>query len=231
MFYEINIPYAKRLQKFKNYSPSELSNEVNKPVEYKLFKSYYQYSNDFFRFYLLTTYIFGLRISELRGLTIDSFDLNNNYLYILRSNTNKAGVGHSIDLSPKSKSSIRKYYLATNYLNMLNDFIKTNKLKPHDRLIFNSMNKKLAIGESSIRRYLNEISSKNNLEHITPHGLRHGIATYLYSKGISFEDIGKYLGHKFNSVTMDVYIDLTKERQLKIIEEINNLISDITSNI
>ena len=58
-------------------------------------------------------------------------------------------------------------------------------------------------------------------------GLRHGIATYLYSKGISFEDIGKYLGHKFNSVTMDVYIDLTKERQSMIINEINKLISNL----
>lgn len=37
----------------------------------------------------------------------------------------------------------------------------------------------------------------------------------------------KYLGHKFNSVTMDTYIDLKKERQkhisLKIIELIVEL--------
>ena len=46
---------------------------------------------------------------------------------------------------------------------------------------------------------------------------------------VYFEDIGKYLGHKFNSVTMDVYIDLTKERQKNIISKIEKLIEELDS--
>ena len=197
-YYDINNPYIKRLQNFKNYSPGEINNEVNKPVEFNLLKKYYSSADDYIKFYLLTTYLFGLRISEVRGLDVSSFNLNTKILYINKVTTCKVGLNKSIDLVPKS-SSIRKYYLCDSYINKLKEFIKNNKLKEKNKLFF-SKNKKVSISETSIRRSLNEIEKNNNLEHITPHGLRHGIATYLYDEGISFEDIGKYLGHKFNSV-------------------------------
>lgn len=228
IYYDIRINYAKRLQLFKSYTPKVIEKEpVNKPVEFELFKKYYSASNDYFKFYLLTTYVFGLRISELRGLEINSFDLNNKMLYIYKVTTCKVGINKSVDLVPKSNSSIRKFYLSESYLKILNQFIQDNNLKNGNRLFFSGKKKNVAISENSIRIYLKSIEQVNNLPHITPHGLRHGIATYLYSQRISIEDIGKYLGHKFNNVTMDVYIDLTKERQSKIINEIDNFISKL----
>ena len=226
LYYEFNIMYAKKLQRFKDYSPGTIKHEVNKPVELELLKKYYKASNHYFRFYLLTTYIFGLRISEVRGLQIDSFDFDNQLLYITKVTTNKVGLNKSIDLIPKSTSSIRKYYYPKIYNDLLLYFIKTYKLKNNDRLFF-SKNKKVPLSENSIRTYLNKIEKENNFEHITPHGLRHGIASYLYAKGILWEDIGKYLGHKFNSVTMDTYIDLTKERQKNITSKIIELIVEL----
>lgn len=227
IYHDINIPYAKRIQPFKNYSPLLIKDDVNKPVDKDLFVNYYKNSNNYFKFYLLTTYIFGLRISELRGLHVNTFDLNKSILYINKVTTSKVGKNKSIDLIPKSSSSVRKYYLTESYKKMLEDYIKTFKLKPLDRLFFSSYTKKVPISETSIRRYLNSIEKENNLEHITPHGLRHGIASYLYAEGISFDDIGKYLGHKFGNVTMDTYIDLTKEKQQKILNIINKLIQEI----
>lgn len=228
IYYDINNPYVKRIQSFKNYTPGDVSHEVNVPVEFNLLKQYYSLSNDYFKFYLLTTFIFGLRISEVRGLDLSSFNLNNKILYINKVTTCKVGLHKSVDLVPKSSSSIRKYSLCDSYINKLEEFIKKNNLKRNNKLFF-SNNKNDAISETSIRRYLNQIEKDNNLVHITPHGLRHGIATYLYGEGISFEDIGKYLGHKFNSVTMDVYIDLTKERQKNIISKIEKLIKELDS--
>ena len=224
VFFDIRINYAMRLQLFNDYTPKVIENDpINKPVDFRLFKKYYLASNDYFKFYLLTTYIFGLRISELRGLEMNSVDLDNNMLYIYKVTTCKVGINKSIDLVPKSKSSIRKYYLCDSYLKFLNKHIQDHQLKSSNRLFFSGKKKNVAISENSIRLYLKSIEQANNLSHITPHGLRHGIASYLYSKGIPFEDVGKYLGHKFNSVTMDVYIDLTKERQSNIIEIINKL--------
>lgn len=229
-YFDIRIKYAKRLQLFKDYTPKNINlDPVNKPVEFELFKKYYYLSDDYFKFYLLTTYIFGLRISEVRGLLVDAFDLKNKILIISQVTTCKVGLNKSMDLIPKSTSSIRKYYLSDSYLKKLTKFIKDNNLNGSNRLFFIHSKKNKPISETSIRRYLEAIEKANNLKHITPHGLRHGIATYLYSKGIPFEDIGKYLGHKFNSVTMDVYIDLTKERQAKIISEIDTLINDLSS--
>lgn len=229
-YFDIRINYAKRLQLFKDYTPKNINSDpVNKPVEFDLFKKYYLLSNDYFKFYLLTTYIFGLRISEVRGLLVNAFDINKKILVINQVTTCKVGLKKSVDLIPKSISSIRKYYLSKLYLVLLNKFIQDNNLSSSNRLFFIKNRKNKPISEESIRRYLRTIEKLNNLSHITPHGLRHGIATYLYAKGIPFEDIGKYLGHKFNSVTMDVYIDLTKERQAKIISEIDTLINNLNS--
>ena len=228
VYYDIRINYAKRLQLFKDYTPKAIDKEpVNKPVEVELFKKYYFASNDYYKFYLLTTYIFGLRISEVRGLLVNAFDLKNNILTISQVTTSKAGINKSLDLIPKTNSSLRKFYLCYSYSVILQSHILHNNLKDTNRLFFSGSKKNLAISENSIRRYLKSIEQDNNLPHITPHGLRHGIASYLFSKGIPFEDVGKYLGHKFNSVTMDVYIDLTKERQFNIIEIINKLIQEL----
>ena len=226
-YYHIKNDSVKRIQKIVNFKPTNIEKkETNKPVSIQLFKEYYKKSDFYFKFYLLTSFIFGLRISELRGLSVDSFDLKNNILYINKVTTCKVGLNKSVDLSPKSKSSIRKYYLSISYVKILNAYLKKYKLRNRNRIFF-SDKKNSAISESSIRRYLITIEKENNLEHITPHGLRHGIATYLYSVGIPYEDIGKYLGHKFNSVTMDVYIDLTKEKQQNIINKIDKLINEL----
>ncbi len=226
-YFDINISYIKRIQRFKNFSPDVIEDKiVNKPVEFSLLKKYYQASNNYFKFYLLTTYIFGLRISEVRGLHVDSFDLEKNVLRIYKATTCKVGMNKSIDLTPKSSSSKRKYFLSNLYKELLINHIRENNLNNKNR-IFYLKKKNIPISETTIRRYLQSIEKEHNLEHITPHGLRHGIASYLYAEGIPWEDIGKYLGHKFNSVTMDTYIDLTKERQLNIINSINKLIIDL----
>ncbi len=196
-YFDIRIKYAKRLQLFKDYTPKVIETDpVNKPVDVELFKKYYFASNNYFKFYLLTTYIFGLRISEIRGLELNSFDLDHNILYIYKVTTCKVGLSKSVDLIPKSTSSIRKYYLSDKYLEILNQFIQDNNLKKENRLFFSRKKKNVAISENSIRIYLKSIEQSYNLPHITPHGLRHGIATYLYAKGIPFEDIGKYLEAK-----------------------------------
>lgn len=229
IYFGIDIPYAKRLQKFKSYIPSRIDKEqVNKPVEFDLLKKYYAASNDYFKFYLLTTYIFGLRVSELRGLEVQSFNPEEKTLSIYKVTTCKCGLNKSIDLVPKSASSIRKYFLSERYLSLLRKFIEDHRLKGNHRLFY-IKRKTNPISGTSIRRYLNQIEESNHLEHITPHGLRHGIASYLYSEGISFEDIGKYLGHKFHNVTMDVYIDMTKERQKAITSKIDSLIEKLIS--
>ena len=85
--------------------------------------------------------------------------------------------------------TLRKYYYPEIYSNLFLHFIKTYKLKNNDRLFF-SKNKKVPLSENSIRTYLNKIEKENNFEHITPHGLRHRIASYLYSKGISWKILG-----------------------------------------
>ena len=227
IYYDIRIPYAKRLEKFVDYSPDEsFKEQVNKPVDLETFKLYYHALNDYYKFLLLTFYITGLRLSELRGLEVKAIDFKKKLLYVYKVTTDKGGLGKSIDLIPKSKSSIRKYALSDEYMIMLLNHIEKYELEDDDRLFFGKT-KKSAVSDNAIRFQLNEVERKMRYPHITVHGLRHGIATYLYDKGISVEEIGKYLGHKQNTVTMDVYIDLTKEKQKRIVSIIDTFIKEL----
>ncbi len=163
-------------------------------------------------------------------MEVKAFDLNKKILSIYKVTTCKCGLNQSIDLVPKSASSIRKYLLSDKYIALFQNYVETHRLKDVHRLFY-IRKKDNPISGTSVRRYLNHLEETHQLEHITPHGLRHGIASYLYSEGISFEDIGKYLGHKFHNVTMDVYIDMTKERQKAIIDKIDQLIDLLNSGI
>lgn len=227
VYYDIRIPYAKRLEKFVNYLPdSKILESRNKNIEVDLFKQYYHVSNDYYKLLLLTIYVTGIRLSELRGLEVKAFNLKEKYLYIYKVTTGKAGLGKSIDLVPKTSSSIRKIYLSDEYIKIIKEFIKENNLRKTDRLFF-SEDKKKPLSENSIRSHISVIERNYKLDHITLHGLRHGIASYLYYEGISDNDIGKYLGHKKNNVTMDVYIDLTKSRQQQIVNIIDKFIKEL----
>lgn len=227
IYYDIRIPFAKRLDKFVNYIPdSKILETRNKNIEIDLFKQYYHASEDYYKILLLTIYVTGVRLSELRGIEVKAFNFKEKYLYVYKVTTGKAGIGKSIDLVPKTESSIRKVFLPDGYIKKVKLFIKENGLRKSDRLFF-SENKKIPLSENSIHSHLRVIEKNNELEHITLHGLRHGIASYLYHEGISDTDIGKYLGHKKNNVTMDVYIDLTKERQQKIVSIIDKFIKEL----
>lgn len=227
LYYEIDIKFPKLLLPVKNDVIQREPRSVSSiPLE-DIHKMYLRY-NDFYRIYLMLTLMYGLRISEVRGITLSSFDFNNDFIYIYKQLTSKTGSGKSIVLSPKSASSQRKMLLFPKMKSYVLQYIEKYALIDDQYLLFQSeKHKDLGIGETTIRTYLKEIEKRYSLNHYAPHQLRHTISTYLSDNGIPSELAGKFLGHKKN-VTLDVYIDIGQNYLKKIYSLLDNLFDMIT---
>lgn len=203
-YYDIDIKFPRRLLIKKEYEIKPV--EGIRSVEIELIQNYYAASNEYFRLYLLISLLYGLRISEVRGITLTS--IQEDRLLIYKQITSKTGFRSFKVISPKTKSSNRSLYIPGFLKERIHQHIQVNRLKNDDYLFFSSRSKKEPIGEQTIRTYLRQIESENNWNHFSPHQLRHTIASYLTDNGIPYEITGKFLGHDFKNVTMNVYIDL-----------------------
>lgn len=229
LYYDINIKYAKLIVPIKKdqivFPQEDLS---SKRINIDLVKKYYSLSNDYYRLYISFSLLYGLRISEVRGLAVNSFNFETNKFYIYQQLTSKTGSGKSIRCLPKTESSKRNLLLFESLKNDLLLHISKYKLKKKGYIFFSSRDKKDGIGETTIRTYLDNISKENNLKHIAPHQFRHLIASYLLDHGIPSEVVGKFLGHKQN-ITLDIYIDLEESYLKKIYQTLENLYHELST--
>lgn len=222
-YLDLKIPYAKRLNKFRN--DYAVINEKTFNVDLDLIKAYCDYSNSYIKLFLILSFVFGLRISECRCITVDS--IVDNHLYIYKQITSKTGCGRVI-LSTKSKSSNRVYLLSSSLKMLICEHIKENHLNNNDYLFFSfTKGKNYAVGETSIRRYLKDIEVKYHLKHLKPHDLRHLEISYLYSNNIKLETISKYVGHKNTVITNEIYLHLLDENQKQINHVIDMTVDEL----
>lgn len=68
-------------------------------------------------------------------------------------------------------------------------------------------------------------TQKKPLRHITPHGLRHTLATLLYdgNSNIKPQDVQFMLGHKTPKTAMEIYTHVTQKQKQDVSDSINNL--------
>ena len=68
-------------------------------------------------------------------------------------------------------------------------------------------------------------NKKKPLRKITPHGLRHTLATLLYDghSGITPKDVQYVLGHRTSKTAMEIYTHVTEKQKKDIKGSINNL--------
>ena len=62
-----------------------------------------------------------------------------------------------------------------------------------------------------ITRWFNRFIKRNNLAHITLHGLRHTHATLLIANGTDYKTVSAILGHSQTSTTMNIYVHKNDE--------------------
>ena len=141
---------------------------------------------------LTTVYSAGLRISEVRSLTIKDIDSNNMQIRVRKA---KGKKDRYTLLSQNNLSLLRKYW---------------EKYQP-EYLLFPGMPTTKAISARTIQQFFKKYLNKTKItKNATVHTLRHCFATHLLEAGVDIFHIQKLLGHASPKTTAR-YIHLTRK--------------------
>lgn len=108
------------------------------------------------------------------------------------------------------------------------DWLKVRNLevKPDDdQLLFPNQKNKLMRPQGTTE-WINSITNKFNLKHVTCHGLRHTFATLGNESGLSIKEIQVQLGHSSMRTTIDTYTSLTEKAKSAIGNKFGNYVDD-----
>lgn len=148
-------------------------------------------------------YSSGIRLSELAALNIDDIDLEGAVVRVL----GKGGKEREATLTHEAIKMVRSYLKARAFWKGHNDpalFLTRTGAR---------------IKKRDIERKIEEYGKKAGIKkHITPHMLRHSIATHLLNSGMDIRRVQAFLGHTSLASTQ-IYTWIINDKQK---EEIRN---------
>ena len=162
--------------------------------------------------YLL--YATGVRVSELVNLTFDQIHFDTGFIQLV----GKGNKERSIPL-PKNILELLRYYreqihpklipaninIDRKQQNFIFITLHKNHIKPMSRQLFWLALKKILV-------------KSNILKNISPHSLRHSLATHLFEKGADITLVQLILGHE-NLSTVQIYTHLENKQVRKVYDE------------
>lgn len=176
---------------------------------------------DCFEFLILT----GLRIGELVGLTIDSYNPETRELKIYQ----QYNPTLKIFTSPKN-DKVRLLILGDREHEILMERIKTakrimGKFKQANKnnLIFLNPSFDM-LKETTMRKVLKRISSQIGVPNLRLHDLRHTNATLALASGVDIKTVQEILGHQDATFTMNKYAHSTNLMKKYASEKINDFL-------
>ncbi|MCI8397663.1 MAG: tyrosine-type recombinase/integrase [Clostridia bacterium] len=152
---------------------------------------------------------YGLRRSEIIGLRIDVFDFENNNFVInhvaIQCNGNQYKEKVYFKDKTKSKKGCRVFPLFEDVKEAVLE--KIQRIEQCKKVFGNSYNHKYdgylcvhdngdLIQPNYFTKRFKKIIDRNGLKKITPHGLRHSIATLLHLENVDVRDLQDWLGHE-----------------------------------
>lgn len=166
--------------------------------------------DDKWRFLFLTCYWGALRVGELLGLKWGDLDAKNKTISINKELTASGDIE-----STKNTSSNAPVSLPTELVKELVKFREDCKAVDDDFMFF--INK---TSRTTMRRVMEDHIEKANVKHITIHGLRHSMASYMINKGVDIMIISRHLRHSSTQQTYDTYCHLFPNRNLGVMDKI-----------
>ena len=157
-------------------------------------------------------YASGMRVTELVSMTLDQIHFDTGFVTIF----GKGGKERMVPL-PKNVLDLLRFYIDTIYIKLLSKNMRhekrkylfcvsyRGKQKPISRQVFWSILKKLI--------FKSKISKK-----ISPHSLRHSLATHLLKKGANIRLLQVLLGHE-QLTTVQIYTHLEDTHVRKVYDK------------
>jgi integrase/recombinase XerC len=153
-------------------------------------------------------YSSGLRVSELVGLDVGHVRQD---LSLLRVVKGKGGRERLIPIGEKALRALR------GWLAVRNNFIKENK-ESTEPLFVNKNGWRLNV-RSVQRLFSNALDDKAlHARKLSPHSLRHAMATHLLEGGADLRSVQEMLGHK-SLTTTQKYTHLTLDHLMKVYDQ------------
>jgi integrase len=153
----------------------------------------------------------GLRLSELRGLTVQDFDFKNNRISI-----NKQLIKDSPS-ELKTDTSKRVISMPQFVMDRIRAFL--------DALAADSRFPFLVWTPAIIRHRLTRYCKYAGIEPISPHTLRHSHATLLITNSIPINIISKRLGHANITTTLNIYSHCFKNSDADVVALLDSIVS------
>jgi len=182
---------------------------------------------------LISAYLRILSFTGMRpreGLALEWSDINFKEQTITINKT--LNRFDKLELTPKTKSSIRTIEVDLETLNILNQWKQTQAkkswelgVKPPKFLFYNLLKEKY-YGYMYVSRAYKEICKNLDIPDIGLHGLRHTHATMYVSAGVDYKVIQDRLGHENLSMTMDTYAHTLTENKRNSLDNVINFISN-----
>lgn len=148
----------------------------------------------------------GLRVSELTGLTLTSFDLHNRHLQC-------RGKGSKERIVPLNKNACKAL---EDYLKVREYTVQKYNIQTNNLLI---SEKGKPVNRQEVYNFIREQGKTLN-KTISPHTLRHSFATHLLENGADLRVVQELLGHS-DVATTQLYTHISKKRLKEVYFAIN----------
>ncbi len=221
-------------KKLVRYNPTDLVNpitvetiEVATYTKSEIEELFKVLKGDIIELPTLIAGYYGLRRSEIVGLRKESFDFENDNFIVNHVAIQNDGIENEEKVYFKDKTKSKKGYRTFPLFADVKKVIleRLERIEENKKIFGNTYNYKYndyicvqdngdLIQPSFFTKRFSKIIERNNLRKITPHGLRHSIATLLHLSGVDIRDLQDWLGHE-NITSTNRYTRSDYKKQLQ----------------
>lgn len=180
--------------------------------------------------------MFGLRREEVLGLKWENVDFDRHTIHICETVVRAKDNGKRQRIArntTKTESSNRVFTISaeqTEYLKAVKEKQRKQKVRcgncytESDYVCVDLMGK--PIEPDYLSDHYAKIRDRNNLKHVTFHGLRHSAITLMLEHGYSMKQVQQFAGHSDYNFTANTYAHVYKESLAEMTQTISDVLGD-----